>query len=353
MTCPVCGGTDHRRSTHRLCKKRSRPDPVTPSLDEVLRPEPGIPASKAYGVLWQTAQLIKINLAPSPADKGGRHARVVHVPISGGFSAEWLFTEIVRHFGPTPQRDRLQKYQLCMSLPLPLEIKVQIASYLWSEEDPLAKNWVQRITASNGKSLDGMSSCFQLKFGSGTNVDDVLRQVAKFEFGCHPERDPHPAPSDAMIRLAYKEGDRLSRMALALPPVIPLTDTCDLILTCYGSLKLNHIRINNNATVGMLLALCNNATYTGPYTKAIVRLARLQYRRVATTVTLKQVFSAIGNCIAFCPAAHLPPRNIRYPSLHISTERDCDGRATIELLNTAPPTSVPYFRDRHRNKWVY
>ena len=355
MVCPACGGTDHQRSTHRLCKNRARSKACVPAIEDSMRPEPGVPATKAYAVLWQTAQLIKINLAPSPADKGGRQARVIHVPSSGGMCPDWLFTEIVRHFGPAEQRERLQKYHLCMSLPLPQEIKTRIADYLWAEKDPLAGKWIQRIRASNGAKLDGISASFQVRFGYNTNVEDVLRQVAKFEYGCNPEKDPHPTPSDAMIRLAYKEGDRAARLALSLPPVISLADTCDLILTCYGNLKLNHIRINNSYTVGDLMALCNSATWAGPYQAASVRVARLEYKKVVNSLTLKQVFSAIGNCIAFCPAAHLPPRNIRYPSLHL-TNGSMIGtplRSTIELLNTAPPTTIPYFRDRHRNKWVY
>lgn len=300
--------------------------------------------SQLFGLMWSLSQQIKVALAPSPFE-----TTVVHLGSNLGYDIGWVYQEIVRLFGPDEQRDRLEKSELCQSLPLPPDICQHIHSYIWAEEDWLAKDGLQRprVEFAPTSAVSARKRLMKMNITDSIPRQQVLRQIARFEFGCLPNETPTPIPTTNIILHQFFAGDRLARKALN---VGPQHASFSFMLRCSGKVTYRGIRVPHETTVRHLIEKLNRSGVSTQEIKiGCVRIDRVRYQRIQDTLPIRDIFE-VRNAAYFTPAALSPARNIRCPSLLL---RCADEWVVVELLNVAPPASEIKLYKRHIPRWGY
>lgn len=178
----------------------------------------------------------------------------------------------------------------------------------------------------------------------------IVRQVARFEWGGGPDRDPVPTPSSAVRRIAFLEVDRKARAALSLPGPVSLHAPCGLVIRPVGGTHFGHLRIDGSVTAGELVTtfehLGGRSLRMWIDTKRDQQMVRLQ---VPSGASMARVFLGAGaRGFTGTPACE--------PLTQGHIFMGATGRAPtrLDLLNIGgrPQRSID-ITNRHRLKYVY
>lgn len=224
----------------------------------------------------------------------------------------------------------------------------------------VADGWMQPLRFSNkvAPALEGEPRQFAIDIGrSGSTPDtekayrkEIVRQVARFEWGAGPDIDPLCTMSRTVRRLAFLEADRMARAALALPGPVSLQAPCGLAIHPVGNIVVTHVRIKGSVTAGEFagqLGALTNSVYR--MCLRVIRDEQWVTMPVPENAPMARVFLGAGaRGHTGTPACE--PISVGQIML-VSNAHS----VRLDLINVGIAPIVPFVAvtSRHRPKYVY